>query len=105
MNDGWGPKKTRPMNVAVPVARATGKNVRTLTSGIISSIANKTPPIGVLKVAAMPLPAPAATRMIRSPWDIRTIMAQGRSEGRSDLDDRTLASDGSAAANRDCGGQ
>ena len=49
----------------MPVASATGKNVRTLTSGIISSIANMTPPIGVLKVAAMPAPAPAATSVMR----------------------------------------
>jgi hypothetical protein len=53
------------MKVAVPVARATGKNVRTLTSGIISSTANITPPIGVLNVAAIPAPAPAATNVIR----------------------------------------
>ena len=46
---------------------ATGRNVRTLTSGIISSMANSTPPIGVLNVAAMPAPAPAATRMMRCP--------------------------------------
>ena len=62
---GWMPKKIRPMNVAVPVASATGKNVRALSSGIISSMANITPPIGVLKVAAMPAPAPAATSVMR----------------------------------------
>ena len=61
------------MNVAVPVASATGRKVRTLTSGIISSMANMTPPIGVLKVAAMPAPAPAATRIMRCPAGIRTI--------------------------------
>ena len=70
---GCGPKKKRPMKVAVPVASATGRKVRTLTSGIISSMANMTPPIGVLKVAAMPAPAPAATRMMRCPAGIRTI--------------------------------
>ena len=53
------------MKVAVPVASATGRKVRPLISGIISSIANITPPIGVLKVAAIPAPAPAATRVIR----------------------------------------
>ena len=61
------------MKVAVPVAKATGRNVRTLTSGIISSMENMTPPIGVLNVAAIPAPAPAATRMIRCPAGIRTI--------------------------------
>jgi hypothetical protein len=39
--------------------------VRALTSGSISSIASMTPPIGVLKVAAMPAPAPAATSVMR----------------------------------------
>jgi len=37
----------------------------TLISGSISSIANRTPPIGVLKVAAIPAPAPAAISVIR----------------------------------------
>ena len=55
----------RPMNVAVPVASATGRKVRALNSGSISSMANITPPIGVLKVAAMPAPAPAATSVMR----------------------------------------
>src|SRR5580698_10095544 len=67
------PKKMRPMNVAVPVASATGRNVRALSSGIISSIANMTPPIGVLKVAAIPAPAPAATNVIRCQGAMRTI--------------------------------
>ena len=47
--------------------------VLTLTSGIISSMANITPPIGVLNVAAIPAPAPAATRAIRCPAGMRTI--------------------------------
>jgi hypothetical protein len=47
--------------VAVPVAIATGRKVSTLISGIINSVANNTPPIRVLKVAAIPAPAPAAT--------------------------------------------
>ena len=50
---------------------ATGRKVVTLTSGIISSIANMTPPIGVLKVAAIPAPAPAATRAMRWPGGMR----------------------------------
>ena len=49
----------------MPVASATGRNVRALSSGIINSSANITPPIGVLKVAAMPAPAPAATSVMR----------------------------------------
>ena len=36
-------------------------------------MANITPPIGVLKVAAMPAPAPAATSAIRWPAGMRMI--------------------------------
>jgi len=71
-NAGWMPKKMRPTNVAAPVASATGRKVRALSSGIISSIANITPPIGVLKVAAMPAPAPAATSVMRCHDAMRT---------------------------------
>ncbi len=60
------------MKVAAPVASATGRKVRALSSGIINSIANITPPIGVLKVAAMPAPAPAATRVMRCHGNIGT---------------------------------
>ena len=67
------PKNIRPTNVAVPVASATGRKVRALNSGIISSIANITPPIGVLNVAAMPAPAPAATSVMRCHGAIRMI--------------------------------
>ena len=59
------PRKNRPTKVAAPVESATGRKVRTLTSGIMSSMANITPPIGVLKVAAMPAPAPAPTSVMR----------------------------------------
>ena len=52
---------------------ATGRKVSTLTSGIISSMANMTPPMGVLKVAAMPAPAPAATSEIRCHTGMRMI--------------------------------
>ena len=55
----------RPTKVAAPVASATGRKVRALNSGNISSMANITPPIGVLNVAAMPAPAPAATSVMR----------------------------------------
>ena len=61
------------MKVAVPVASATGRKVRVLTSGIINSMANITPPMGVLKVAAMPAPAPAATSVIRCQGSMRMI--------------------------------
>jgi len=55
------------------VAIATGRNVATLTSGIISSMANMTPPIRVLKVDAMPAPALAALSAISWPEGMRTI--------------------------------
>ncbi len=45
----------------MPVASTTGRKVRAESSGSISSMANITPPSGVLNVAAMPAPAPAAT--------------------------------------------
>ena len=51
--------------MAAPVASATGRKVRALSSGSINSMANITPPIGVLNVAAMPAPAPAATSVMR----------------------------------------
>ncbi len=46
------------------VATTTGRNVRFDTSGSSSSTANSTPPSGVLKVAAIPAPAPAAIMVI-----------------------------------------
>ena len=49
--------------MAVAVASATGTRVRTLTSSIRISTAKSTPPIGVLKVAAIPAPPPAATNV------------------------------------------
>ena len=42
-NAGRGPKKSRPTKVAVPVASATGRKVRVLTSGIMSSIGENYP--------------------------------------------------------------
>ena len=53
------------MYVAVAVQMATGTSVRALTSCIMISSANKTPPTGVLKVAAIPPPAPPAISVIR----------------------------------------
>src|SRR5580704_6658388 len=64
---GLRPMRMRPSKVAAPVATTTGKNVRLETSGSRISIANKTPPSGVLKVAAMPAPAPAESRVILCP--------------------------------------
>ena len=56
------------------VATTTGRKVRLLTSGSSSSTANSTPPSGVLKVAAMPAPAPAESSVIfcqRARWSMR----------------------------------
>ena len=100
-----GAEQNAPMKVAVPVASATGRKVRTLTSGIISSIANITPPIGVLKVAAMPAPAPAATRVMRCHGAMLQHLAQGRAERGADLDDRAFAPDRGAAADRESRGE
>ena len=61
---GSGPISIRPMVVAAPVAMTTGRKVRFETSGNRISSANSTPPSGVLKVAAMPAPAPAESRVI-----------------------------------------
>ena len=46
------------------VATTTGRKLRVEISGSSTSLANSTPPSGVLKVAAMPAPAPADRRMI-----------------------------------------
>ena len=43
----------------------TGRKVRALTSGRMSSSAKSTAPSGVLKVAEMPADAPAASSVIR----------------------------------------
>ena len=61
------------MKVAVLVAMATGRNVLALTSGIRISMANITPPIGVLNVAAIPPPPPHAIRTMRSAEDMCRI--------------------------------
>ena len=102
---GCRPKKMRPTKVAVPVASATGRKVRALSSGINSSMANITPPIGVLKVAAMPAPAPAATSVMRCQGAILTIWPNDRTERGADLDDRAFAADRGAGADRDGGGE
>ena len=59
--------RMRPSMVAAPVAMTTGRKVRLETSGRRISIANNTPPSGVLNVAAMPAPAPAESRVIFCP--------------------------------------
>ena len=64
---GLGPIRMRPSRVAAPVAMTTGRKVRLETSGSRISMANNTPPSGVLKVAAMPAPAPAESRVIFCP--------------------------------------
>ncbi len=64
---GLGPMRMRPTSVAAPVAMTTGRKVRLETSGSRISIANRTPPSGVLKVAAMPAPAPADSSVIVCP--------------------------------------
>ena len=99
-NAGCEPRNSRPMKVAVPVDSATGRKVRALTSGSISSMANSTPPIGVLKVAAMPAPAPAATRVMRCHAAMRISWPRVEPNDGADLDDRALAADRAAGADR-----
>ncbi len=53
------------MTLAVPVATMTGISVRALISTRRISDAKITPPIGVLKVAAIPAPPPAAMKVSR----------------------------------------
>ena len=60
----WAVCVTPVESVAAPVATTTGRKVRLDTSGSRISSANITPPSGVLKVAAMPAPAPAAISVI-----------------------------------------
>lgn len=54
------------MRVATTTAVATTSTLRAPTTSSSSSMAKTRPPSGVSKVAAMPAPAPAATRMRRS---------------------------------------
>jgi hypothetical protein len=51
--------------VATAVPSATASTERAVITGSISSIAKARPPSGELNVAAMPPPAPAATRTMR----------------------------------------
>ena len=77
-NAGSGPISILPMVVAAPVAMTTGRKVRFETSGSRISSANSTPPSGVLKVAAMPAPAPAASRVIFC--QVESLMACEKAE-------------------------
>ena len=89
----------------MPVAAATGRKVLTLTSGSISSIANMTPPIGVLNVAAMPGPGAGGDQGDALPGRHLDELSEGRAQRRADLDDRPFAADRGAAADRQRRGQ
>ena len=91
------------MKVAVPVEIATGRNVLTLISGSISSVANSTPPIGVLNVEAMPAPAPAGDQDDALAHGHADHLPEGRTERGADLDDRTFATNRCTAADRQRG--
>ena len=82
------------------MAVTTGTRVRALTSGMMISSANSTPPIGVLKVAAIPPPAPAAMSVVFLPGGQTQELSQGRTKRRTNLNDRPFAADGSAAPDR-----
>src|SRR6266851_5294224 len=79
------PSKNWRMLVASVVAITRGTKERPRNSKRRSSIARMTPAIGVLNVAAMPAPAPQASKTVRS----------------AGLNNRSLGAKRSAAANRD----
>jgi hypothetical protein len=58
-----------------------------------------------LKVAAIPAPAPAATKGDALSRRHADNLSQGRAERRADLDDRSFAADRGAAADRDRRGE
>ena len=98
---GSSPNTRRAIEVAVAVATTTGRKVRFDTSGSSSSTANITPPSGVLNVAAMPAPAPADEQRDLLPAGERQLAGERRAERGADLDDRPLAADRGARADRD----
>ena len=90
---------------AVAVAIVTGTSVRALTSWSMISMANSTPPIGVLNVAAMPAPAPAAISVIRCHTGTRSNWASVEAKRSADLHDRPLAANRASATDRQRRGQ
>ena len=102
---GLGPIRMRPTSVAAPVAMTTGRKVRLETSGSRISSANSTPPSGVLKVAAMPAPAPAESSVIFCPVESPIACEKAEPSADADLDDRPLAADRRARADRQRRGQ
>ena len=70
--EGRTPKNTRPMEVAVTQESPTQSRLRGVANGNISSTAKTMPPIGVLNVAAMPPPVPAAISRARCRAGIAT---------------------------------
>ena len=77
----------------------------TLTSCMSTSTAKSTPPIGVLNVAAMPAPPPAATSVASCQRETRASASGRGRERRADLDDGPLAPHRAPAADRDRRGQ
>ena len=88
---GRRPKKIRPMKVAVPVASATGKNVRVLTSGIISSMAKITPPIGRVECGGDARARTSRDERDALPGFEPDQLTDTRTERGADLNDRALA--------------
>ena len=105
MKAGSGPIRIRPSSVAAPVAMTTGRKVRLETSGSRISSANRTPPSGVLNVAAMPAPAPAERSVTFCQCREPDRLGKGRTQRRADLDDRALPPDRRSAADRQGRGQ
>ena len=74
-------RRVRPEEQTAHIGRrgrgdGQGIMVRALTSCSMISIAKSTPPMGVLKVAAIPAPAPAAINVMRCQGGMRMSLSQ-----------------------------
>ena len=89
------------MNVAVPVASATGKNVRELTSGHHQLDSEQDAADRRIESGGDTAPRTRGNKNDLLPRRHSHYLAQGRSESRPDLDDRILATDSRTTADRD----
>src|SRR5581483_3829638 len=64
-NAGWSPRKCVATSVPMALATTSGMNARALHSRRMTSLAKMTPAMGVLNVAPMAAPPPAARRSLR----------------------------------------
>ena len=87
--------------VASVLAITRGMNERERNSNSSSSIARITPAIGVLKVAAMPAPAPQASNTLRSDAVVDNDLPDERSHRAAGLNDRAFRAEWAAGADGD----